>query len=114
MAAHAILADTTSSAPRCVPGSGSAQERDADWLGGLIVMPRELLRTKFLEAAMRYGARLDTVRAEGRLPAGELIPRALHSALLEVASYFNVPIWLGTLHIADAGLLDFAYGQVTR
>ena len=97
MAAHAVLAQEADRAPFChALSAGTDDERDAEWLGGLIAMPRVLLRSSFEEAALRWGTEM---------------PDGLQKAVADVASHFAVPFWLAMRHIADSDLLEWGYGQ---
>lgn len=95
MAGHVILAAEAGRAARCVAGAGGAIEGEADWIGGVLLLPRGTLVSTFQLIAGKY--ELDD-------------PADLASLLADVARRFEVPVWLAAHHLAAAGQLLWATG----
>jgi transcriptional regulator with XRE-family HTH domain len=103
MAGHALLARVDGRRPDCHHGQAAEEEVEAEWLAGLIAMPRHLLRRRFQAALLGYRKRISEP------PPGEAREDAvLRAAATDVAGQFSVRLWLALRHIADAGLLEWA------
>lgn len=96
MTAHALVAREAGRHPHCSHEAGGRPEAEATWLGGLILTPRALLESEF--QGRKHGYPLDT--------AG-----GLSDLIRDIAGAFGVPFWLAMRHVADAGLLAWAYGM---
>ena len=107
MAGHALLAREANRRPACHRGEPVDEEQDADWLAGLIAMPRPLLRRRFQGKVGDFQSHFKDHQPAG----GERVEDAvLRSAAADVASEFAVPVWMAMRHIAAEGLLEWAFG----
>ncbi|HEX2015089.1 MAG TPA: XRE family transcriptional regulator [Solirubrobacteraceae bacterium] len=95
MAGHIILAGEARHAPRCAWQAGGALEAEADWIGGVLLLPRTTLVSTFQLIASKYD--IDD-------------PSQLGALMADVARRFDVPVWLAAHHVAAAGQLLWAAG----
>ena len=108
MVGHAMLASIGGRVPWCHRSEPDDEELEAEWLGGLVALPRLLLRRTFPGAAATY---LHRFRDHPPAPGEAVEDEALQAAAADIAGRFAVPLWMAIRHIADEGLLESAFGD---
>jgi transcriptional regulator with XRE-family HTH domain len=98
MAGHIVLSRDSGRAPVCSPGR--ADEAEATYVAGLILMPRDLLRAEFQFIA---------------IPSYDIdTPDGFGGLIADIAGRFAVPLWLAAGRAAETGLLAWTAGWEER